>query len=331
MAYRVDEVKVGLVVVISLVILAGFIIAILGLNLGEPMNTYTTELKFAGGIKRGTIVRFGGMQIGRVTDVGISPTDDTLIRLSMNISEGAPIKTDSEVFINTIGFLGDYYLEISTGSPGSPDLPSGSEIKSMEIASINEMLASAQSAVEKVDATLVILNERILTEEFGKLKDRIGTITDKVIQLLSDVDLIFNEENRENIAETLAQIKGLVQENRDDARATIENFRSASEKLGSLAATLDKVAGENAGDIDLLIDEITVTVTEIRSAAEEIDRLIADNAADINVTIDNLRATTGNARDLSETIADDPWRIFWRTRQPEKKAFDSKEAESIER
>ena len=79
----------------------------------------------------------------------------------------------------------------------------------------------------------------------------------------------------------------------------IENFRSASEKLGSLAATLDEVAGQNA--------------------------------ADINVTIDNLRATTGNARDFSETVADAPWRIFWRTRQPEKKAFDSKEAEFIER
>jgi hypothetical protein len=59
--------------------------------------------------------------------------------------------------------------------------------------------------------------------------------------------------------------------------------------------------------------------------------LITSNSADINVTIDNLRATTGNTRDFSETIGDDPWRIFWRTRQPEKKAFDSKEAEPIER
>jgi ABC-type transporter Mla subunit MlaD len=86
------------------------------------------------------------------------------------INQRVPVKADSEVFINTIGLLGDYYLEISTGTPDSPDLPPGSEINSMEIASINEMLASAQSAVEKVDATLVILNERILTEDFGRLR-----------------------------------------------------------------------------------------------------------------------------------------------------------------
>jgi phospholipid/cholesterol/gamma-HCH transport system substrate-binding protein len=331
MAYRADEVKVGLVVVVSLVILAGFVIAILGLNVGQSMETYSTELKFAGGIERGTIVRFGGMQVGKVTGVEVSPADDTMIRLMLSVNNAVPIKTDSEIFINTIGFLGDYYLEISTGSPGSPELPPGSEIKSMEVASINEMLTTVQSAIEKVDATMIILNEKILAEDFEKFKDRIEAITDKIIQLLSDVDLVFNEENRENIAMTLLQIKELVQENKDDARATVENFRSASEKLESLAATLDKVAGENSEDIGPLIDEITATVSEIRSAAEGIDRIISDNATDIDITIDNLRATSANTRDFSETIADDPWRIFWRTRQPERKTFDARETESIER
>jgi len=183
MAYRADEVKVGLVIVVSLLILAGFIISIMGLKLGEPMDTYTTQLKFAGGVEPGTVVRFGGMQVGKVTEVDISPSDDTRIRLAMIVEKGLPVKTDSEVFINTIGFLGDYYLEISTGSPGLPLLPPGGEINGMEIAGINEMFASAQSALNKVDAAMVILNERILTEDFGKLRNRIELITDKIVQL----------------------------------------------------------------------------------------------------------------------------------------------------
>jgi len=331
MAYRADEVKVGLVIVVSLLILAGFIISIMGLKLGEPMDTYTTQLKFAGGVEPGTVVRFGGMQVGKVTEVDISPSDDTRIRLAMIVEKGLPVKTDSEVFINTIGFLGDYYLEISTGSPGLPLLPPGGEINGMEIAGINEMFASAQSALNKVDAAMVILNERILTEGFGKLRDRIELITDKIIQLLTDVDMVFNEENRGNITETLAQLRALVQENREDVRATLQNFRSASERLESLASTLDELASENREDIDLLIKEIRSTVVQVRTATEKIDRLVSENAGDVAITIDNLRATTANARDFSETIADEPWRLIWRTRQPEKKTLEKKDDKSIAR
>ena len=331
MAYRADEIKVGLVIVVSLLILAGFIISIMGLKLGEPIDTYTTQLKFAGGVEPGTVVRFGGMQVGKVTEVGISPSDDTLIRLAMIVEKGLPVKTDSEVFINTIGFLGDYYLEISTGSPGSPLLPPGGEINGMEIAGINEMFASAQSALRKVDAAMVILNERILTEDFAKLRDRVELITDKIVQLLTDVDMVFNEENRGNITETLAQLRALVQENREDVRATLQNFRSASERLESLASTLDELAGENREDINLLIKEIRSTVVQVRTATEKIDRLVSENAGDVAITIDNLHATTANARDFSETIADEPWRLIWRTRQPEKKALEDKEDKSIAR
>lgn len=325
MAYRADEVKVGLVIVVSLLILAGFIVSILGLKIGQPTKTYMTTLRFAGGIEPGTVVRFGGMQAGRVAAVNVSSRDDSLIELTMRVAEGTPVKTDSEVFINTIGFLGQYYLEISTGSEGSPILPSGSEIKSREIVGLNELLARAQSAVERVDAVMVIVNEKILAEEFPKLRERIEAIADKVQRLLTDVDDVFNEENRENVAQTLEQLRMLFQENREDMRTTVANFRSASERLESLAATLDSLVAENRDDVDVIIDDIHATAGQVRSAAERIERLVAENADEIAVTVDNLKATTANTRDFSETIADEPWRLIWRTRQPEKKVLDQEE------
>ena len=122
-----------------------------------------------------------------------------------------------------------------------------------------------------------------------------------------------------------------LQQNREDVRATLQNFRSASERLESLAFTLDELAGENREDINLLIKEIRSTVVQVRTATEKIDRLVSENAGDVAITIDNLHATTANARDFSETIADEPWRLIWRTRQPEKKALEEKEDKSIAR
>ncbi len=326
MAYRADEVKVGLVIVVSLLILAGFIVSILGLRLGQPTKTYTTNLRFAGGIEPGTVVRFGGMQTGKVTEVNVSSKDDSFIQLTMRVAEETPVKTDSEVFINTIGFLGEYYLEISTGSEGSPVLPPESEIKSREIVSFNDLLARTESAVENMNALMVIVNEEILSKDIPKLRDRIKEITDKVQRLLTDVDDVFNEQNRENVAQTLEQLRMLFQENREDMRTTVANFRLASEKLDSLATNLDSLVSGNREDVDIIIKDIRDTVAQARSAAARIETLVAENADKISLTVDNLQATSANTRDFSETIADEPWRLIWRTRQPEKKVIEQQEA-----
>ncbi|RJP64709.1 MAG: MCE family protein [Candidatus Abyssobacteria bacterium SURF_17] len=322
MAYKADEVKVGLVIVVSLLILAGFIVSILGLQIGRPTDSYTTALRFAGGIEPGTPVRFGGMQVGRVAAVNVLETDNTRIQLTMSIDKDTPVKADSEVFINTIGFLGDYYLEISTGSQDKPLLPPGSEIKGRELPSLYDMIARAQSAIEKVDATLVILNDKVLTEDVAALRERIQVVTEKMAQLLADVDTVFDQENRENIRQTLLQVRMLVQENREDVHATVANLRTASERMQSLAASLDSIVGENREDIESLIHEIQTMAGQMQSAAEEIDRLVAENADGITTTVQNLRITSENARDFSETISDEPWRLIWRTRQPEKKPIE---------
>ncbi|GAB4341414.1 MAG: hypothetical protein Kow0099_18120 [Candidatus Abyssubacteria bacterium] len=322
MAYRTDEVKVGLVIVISLLILAGFILAILGIKLGQPTEMYTTAMRFAGGIEPGTIVRFGGMDVGQVSRVGVSPTDNTLIELTMRVNEGVPIKTDSVVYINTIGFLGDYYLEITTGSQDAALLPPGSNIQSREIVTFHDVIARAQSAVERLDAALVIVNDKILAEHMPELRRKVETMTDKMTELLTDADEIFNEQNRKNIGEALAELNALLRENRHDITETIANFRVASQRLESLATTLDSVATDKREEIESLIHDIRTTAEEIGTVTDRIEQLVAENASDIAVTIDNLKAASSNARDFSETISDEPWRLIWRTPLPEKKTIE---------
>jgi phospholipid/cholesterol/gamma-HCH transport system substrate-binding protein len=239
----------------------------------------------------------------------------------MRVNEGVPIKTDSVVFINTIGFLGDYYLEISTGSQDAPLLPPGSVIQSREIVTFHDVIARAQSAVERLDAALVIINDKILAEHMPELRRRVETITDKMTELLTDADQLFNEQNRKNIGEALAELNALLRENKDDLKETVANFRLASERLESLAGTLDSITQDNRDDVESLIKDIRATADEIRGVADRVGQLVAENAGDIAVTVDNLKAASSNARDFSETISDEPWRLIWRTPHPEEKAI----------
>ena len=318
MAYKADEVKVGLVIVVSLLVLAAFIIAILGLKIGQPIATYTTTLKYVGGIEVGKSVRFGGMPVGRVMKLSVSKEDNTRIQVTMDIAQGTPVKSDSTAFVDTLGFIGDFYVEISTGTQSAPLLPSGSEIPGHEIVTFNDVLASAQSAVEKMNETLVIVNDKILTQEFPELRDEVVATTEKMSKLLVDADQVLNE-NRKNISQTIEEIKALVQDNRQEIHDTVAAFHQASQKLESLADTLDAVVVENEDEIKTAIKDIRDTAAQARTVAERIDKLIAENSNDVTLTVENLRATSANARDFSEEIAQQPWRLIWRTREPEKK------------
>ena len=126
MKYSANEIKVGFVVVISVVFLLVFILALSGSGLWKKTMTYTTEFSMSAGLEPGDVVRYGGMEVGSITRVYIAPDDPKKIEIVLQVKENTPVKTDSIAFINFIGLLGAYYIEISAGSDNASLLPPGS-------------------------------------------------------------------------------------------------------------------------------------------------------------------------------------------------------------
>ena len=53
------------------------------------MVTYTTYVKFAGGLQPGTFVRFGGLKVGTVRSADIDPQDSTHVRQELRVRHRA--------------------------------------------------------------------------------------------------------------------------------------------------------------------------------------------------------------------------------------------------
>src|SRR6266852_1987276 len=113
MAKRTDEVKVGLFVIVAAVILI-LTVFLLGKSqvFGRKSGTYQAKLKFAGGVEQGTVVRFAGLKAGTVSGVQIDPADNSQVLISLDIKSDTPVKTDSVVSLQTLGLLGDFYVEV---------------------------------------------------------------------------------------------------------------------------------------------------------------------------------------------------------------------------
>ncbi len=113
------EFKVGFFVVVAILVLSIMVFQIGGINIFKT-NRYTLNVifDFVNGISKDAPVHVAGVSVGEVKDVEIF-YDNTLlktqVRLVLSINDTVKIPKDSVAYINTLGILGEKYVEIVPG------------------------------------------------------------------------------------------------------------------------------------------------------------------------------------------------------------------------
>ena len=86
MANANEELKVGIVVVVSALLFLVALVFVGGLNLlRQKKIDYTTYFRFAGGLEPGSLVRYGGFKVGTVKSASLDRADPTRIQLRFRL------------------------------------------------------------------------------------------------------------------------------------------------------------------------------------------------------------------------------------------------------
>ncbi len=112
------ELKVGIFVLLGLGILLVFILYIGDLKTWGSGYKINIVYEFINGVKVGAPVRFAGMDVGEVKNISLffSPTEQkTKVNLVCLVKRAARIPSDSASWVNTLGLLGEKYIEIMPG------------------------------------------------------------------------------------------------------------------------------------------------------------------------------------------------------------------------
>ena len=72
-------------------------------------------------------VRYRGITVGRVYDIRIDEENTELVRVTIEVQQGTPVKEDSVASLEIQGITGVAYVLLSGGSNDSPRLPETSE------------------------------------------------------------------------------------------------------------------------------------------------------------------------------------------------------------
>lgn len=296
MEYRSNEIKAGCLVIFSIVLLTAFLIMISGLDLFKSTKIYFARFQNTSGLEVGSLVRFGGMEIGKVKNVRIAPDNNSQIQFTLEVDEEIPIKEDSEALITSIGIMGEYYIEVTTGTPNSELLPSGSMLQCREL-----------------------LPMMMLTESVDKITQQLSVTIESVNKILGD-------ENQQQIHQLFVNLNQLLEDNQQAVSSMMINMNAVLADLNSMGDKLDTLLLDNQESITGAIGQLEQTLTNSQSlildfqrTMKNVDQMIVTQNGNYDQIMENLRRTSSNLDDFTKSIKEKPWSLIRKSSPKERK------------
>jgi phospholipid/cholesterol/gamma-HCH transport system substrate-binding protein len=335
---RSIEVKVGALILVSLVLLGGFVLIMGGISFEK---TYTLYVDFdnPGGLLPGAAVRIGGVKVGSVKELQylggkVDPKTGRRIvvraEIAVQRSVEDSIHQDADFYVTSQGVLGELFLAINPGDPAKPLLGEGVEVKGIDPPRLDLFLAKAY---ELLDTTV---------EGIKNNRETIGEIIDNTAGILKGANLIVSG-NRERIERTLANVEDITVEAKQlthDARVnyvdnpkvlqTVDHINDLVSRIHEDSGPMLKDAKEALANLNRVSatvgdpqeqEKIRKTLADIAQLAERANATAADAQA-IASHIKSGKGTVG-ALVMDEEIYDDmqelvrdlkhnPWKFLWR-------------------
>lgn len=152
-----SELKVGIFVFVGLVILVLFILLIGDLKTWTSRYRLNFTFNFANGVKVGAPVRYAGVDVGEISDIKfifIPEEQKTKVQIIGWVKKGIDIPADSTVWVNTLGLLGEKYVEIMPGKDYANCLKEDQALVGTDPIPMQEVGQLAKNIVDDLDATI---------------------------------------------------------------------------------------------------------------------------------------------------------------------------------
>jgi phospholipid/cholesterol/gamma-HCH transport system substrate-binding protein len=186
------DVKVGAFVLAGLTAM-GAVIFLIGdeRQLFRSKATYSTEFEDVQGLRRGSPVRMGGVDIGTVVSVDYAnaANDKNIhVRMSISVDDSRRIRKDSVATIEGKGLLGDKMIVVTVGTPGQAQLPEGAEIPSRPAEDMSKLMGRLSNISGQVEKVVNNLERATTSLSDEKFQGDIRNSTASLARILDSVD-----------------------------------------------------------------------------------------------------------------------------------------------
>lgn len=154
------ELQVGIFLIVGIIILSCFLFFISDFKLQDGGYNIKLIYSYANGIKTFAPVRYAGVHIGEVRKIRFINDKDgnQVIEVLVWVKGDTKISIDSNAWINTLGFLGEKYIEIIPGK-SKEIVAKNSQLRGQDSIPICQLSDLLERVGNRIDSILTKIDE----------------------------------------------------------------------------------------------------------------------------------------------------------------------------
>ena len=287
-----NEVRTGLLVIVTLGLVVSVVLYISSPGLFRPLKKFRVYFDDAAGIKPGAAVMLAGRKIGTVADIQSPvPLNDrpahnlnyeAMVRVQ--VAEDSQIYKETFVSMRTFGLLADLVIDFTNGNPDSGLAEPGAKFvgaRAPDLAEIGPLvIQKLEPALKQSEATLA---------ELQKTSHNLTVLTS------ANASVTGAFKNFEGVG---------------------ANLKTMTEKGGKIDAAVGGIQDvvSNAKDITLQLQKdnnLEKTIANFKDASLEVREVFGSLNRQLSSALPKLNIIVTDLSELTGRLKEQPWRIVW--------------------
>ncbi|MEO0381409.1 MAG: MlaD family protein, partial [Pseudomonadota bacterium] len=266
METKANYVLIGLFTLAGIAGALGLLLWLAKVEVDRQYAYYDILFADVSGLGTASDVRYNGLPVGQVVDLGLDEADSSQVRVRIEVSADTPVNTETVAKLQSQGVTGVSFVGLSGGSATSTALADGSEIPSERTA--------LQTVFEGAPVVL-----------------------DRAVELLENVNDVFDSGNRDavsdmldNLASASARIDTVLEDFESlsgDLGSAAREIASFTERLDAVSDTAETTLRTATGTLetanvtvarvgDLTTQQLVPLAEDLRTASQTANRVIDD-------------------------------------------------------
>ncbi|ART82828.1 hypothetical protein CBP31_09490 [Oceanisphaera profunda] len=248
------------------------------------------------GLNVGSAVEYSGIRVGEVERLSLDADDPRQVWARVRITKRTPIKTDTKARLALANITGASNIQLSEGSPDSPDL-----------------------ATDEDEIPVIVAEP----SPFAQLRLNSEELVAGFKTLIENANALFSEENNQHFSQVLINLEattGVIAEQKNDLGQGIQDLATASQQMKitmeRAASLLGQLEGQFNAKGERLFRNADTGMAALSRSSQQLESLLKDNQpalasglhslGELEPTLLELRATLQSLGVVSRKLEQDP-------------------------
>lgn len=284
-----EEIKAGLIIVVSMALLTALIVLIGGSQFLDKFDTYYIKVKNAAGLESGAQVKLGGVRVGKVVSVKEPQQAGDSVVVEIGIKQGKPIYKGTKASVTQVGFVGDIYLLLSVKDTVNERIKVGDVIPSEEVVDFGIIMAKVEVLSNSLDSLINNVNKVFSPQNIKNVENILVNTNTGIVSITSNVNKVTADirKTADKLTKVLDEFEELVSSNKAEFAQVLKKAREALEKAG-------------------------VMIQSIEKTSNTVDRAVDLQSQNLDVLLNTMTRTTEELQDLIHEMKSKPWSILYK-------------------